>query len=117
MHIEDGPQAMARVGLEVASIAVLGGLVQVVILVDELLELRLHVHNLLGGEFELDDRHAGRFEVCQEPHFGGLEKHEGPAAAVGASRCATNAVDVVTGIVRGVHLKDPVDVRDLSEVQ
>jgi hypothetical protein len=113
MHIKDGPQTMARVGLEIASITVLGGLVQVVILADELLELRLHVHDLLGGKFEFDYGDAGCFEVCKETDFGGLEEHEGTATAIGASRSASDAVDIFAGVVRSFELNNPVYIRDL----
>jgi len=39
MHIEDGPQTVAGVGLATTPIAVLGGLVEIIILADELSEL------------------------------------------------------------------------------
>jgi hypothetical protein len=107
MHIEDSPQTMARVGLEIATVAVLGGFVQVVVLANELLQLRLHIHDLLGRELEFDYGNSRRFEMCEEAHFGGLEEHEGPAAAVGTSCCASDAVDVIAGIVRRVKLNDP----------
>jgi hypothetical protein len=82
MHIEDGPQTVAGVGLETTPIAVLGGLVEIITLADELFELWLHVHDLLGGEFELDYRDTGCFKVCKETNFGRLQEYEGPAAAV-----------------------------------
>lgn len=75
MHIKDRPQAMTRVRLQITPVSVLGALVQVVVLADQLLELRLHVHDLLGGEVELDDGDARRFEVRQEAYFGGLQEH------------------------------------------
>ena len=63
---------MAGVGLQVAAIAVLCRLVQVVVLADQLLELRLHVDDLLGRELELDDWHASLFEVSKEADLRGL---------------------------------------------
>jgi hypothetical protein len=105
---------MARIGLEIAPVPVLGRLIQVVVLADELLELRLHIDDLLGGELELDNGNTGGFEVREETDFGGLQEQEGSAAAVGASCCASDAVDIVPGIIWGGVLNNPVYVRDLN---
>jgi hypothetical protein len=107
MHIEDSSQTMARIGLKIAAIAILGGLVQIVVLANEFLELRLHVDNLLGGEFEFNYRDAGLFEVGKETDFGGLEEHEGAAAAVGTSCCSSDAMDIFAGIIRRIILYNP----------
>lgn len=108
MHVEDGAQAVTRVGLQVAAVAVLGALVEVVVLRDELLELRLHVDDLLGREVELDDGHARRLEVREEADFRRLQEHQGAPFAVGASCRAADAVDVVPWVVGRVKLHDPV---------
>jgi hypothetical protein len=57
-----------EVGLE----GVLGALLQVVVLSDELLELGLDVDNLLSRELELDDGDTSGLEVGQEADFVGL---------------------------------------------
>lgn len=49
---------MARVRVKVAPVPLLGALVQVVVLRDEPLELRLDVDDLFRGELELDDGDA-----------------------------------------------------------
>lgn len=51
MDIEDGPQAVAGIGLEVGAIPVFGALVEVEVLCDECLELRLYVCVMLAGCF------------------------------------------------------------------
>lgn len=101
--------------MQVAAVTVLGALVQVVVLADELLELRLHVLDLLG-EVKLDDGHAGRLEVGQEADFAGLEEHEGSALGVAASSGTTDTVDVVARVIRRIELDDPVNGRNLSRV-
>lgn len=63
---------MAGVGVEVGLEGVLGALLEVVVLADELLELGLDVDDLFAGELELDDGDAGRLEVRQEANLVGL---------------------------------------------
>lgn len=72
LHVVDGPQAVAGVGVQVGLEGVLGALLQVVVLADELLELGLDVDDLLPRELEFDDRDAGRLEVGQEADLVGL---------------------------------------------
>lgn len=105
---------MARVRLQVAAIAILGRLVEVVVLADQLLELGLHVQDLLGREVEFDQRHARLFEVRQEADLRGLQEEQRFARAGGAARGAADAVDVVAGVVGGVVLDDPVDGGDVE---
>lgn len=104
MNVEDRAETVGGVRLQVGPVAVLGALVQVVVLRDQLLELRLHVDDLLGRKVELDDGHAGFLQVRKEPDLGGLEEHEGPAFAVGASCSSTNAMDVVSWVIRRVAI-------------
>jgi len=98
--------------MEVTPVPILGRLVQVVILGNELLQLGLHVDDFLGWELELADGDTGGFEMCKETDFGRLEKHEGAAFGI-CSGGAADAVDVVSGVVRRVVLDDPVDCGDL----
>lgn len=72
LHVVDGPQAVAGVGVEVGLEGILGALLQVVVLSDELLELGLDVDNLLSRELELDDGDTSGLEVGQEADFVGL---------------------------------------------
>lgn len=104
---------MARIRLQIALIGVLCAIMEVVVLCYEFLELRLHVDELVGGEFEFGDGHARVFEVFEEAELGGLEEEEGTAFGVGAASGTADAVDVVAGVVWGVELEDPVDGGDL----
>lgn len=63
---------MAGVGVEIGLEGVLGALLQVVVLANELLELGLDVDDLLARELELDDGDTSRLEVRQEADFVGL---------------------------------------------
>jgi hypothetical protein len=109
VDVEDGAQAVAGVGVEVGPVALLGALVEVVVLADQLLELRLDVEDLLGWEVELDDGDSGRLEVGKEADFVGLEEHERAALGVAASGCSADAVDVVARVIGRVELDNPVD--------
>lgn len=95
--VEHGPQAVAGVGVDVALEAVLGRLVEVVVLHHQLLQLALDVDDLVGRELELGDGHAGLLEVAQEGGFRRLQEHQTPSLGVGTSRSA-HAVNVVTRI-------------------
>lgn len=95
--VEHGPQAVAGVGVDVALEAVLGRLVEVVVLHDQLLQLALDVDDLVGRELELGHGHAGLLEVAQEGGFRRLQEHQTPALGVGTS-CSAHAVNVVTRI-------------------
>lgn len=72
LHVVHGPQAVAGVGVEVGLEGVLGALLQVVVLADELLELGLDVDDLFAGELEFDDGDPGCLEVRQEANLVGL---------------------------------------------
>lgn len=63
---------MAGVGVEVGLEGLLGALLQIVVLSDELLELRLDIDNLLPRELEFDNGDASGLEVRQETDFIGL---------------------------------------------
>ena len=114
LHIEHAPQAVARIRLQVAAIAILGRLVEVVVLPDQLLELGLHVQDLFRGEVEFDERHARLFKVRQKTDLRGLEEEQRFPCSRGAPRGAAHAVDVVAWVVGGVVLDDPVDGGDVE---
>lgn len=112
--IEYTAQAVRRIRVQIGPITVLCGLVEVVILANELLELRLDVENFGGGKLKLHDGHAGCLEVGQEANLGRLQEHERAALAVGATGGTTDAVDVIAGVIRRVELDDPVHGGDLE---
>lgn len=116
VDVVHGSQAVAGVCVQVGFEGLLGALLEVVVLADELLQLRLNVDNLLDGELKLDDGHAGRLEVREEANLIGLEEQETPALGVGASGGTTDTVNVVAGIVRGVKLHNEVDSGDLNTI-
>lgn len=91
-----------------------GYLVQIIVLSNELLELRLDVDDLGCWELELDDRHTGFFQMFQEPDFGGLQEHQAASFAFFATGCTADSVDVVSGVIWGVELDNPVHSGDLN---
>lgn len=116
VYVVDGSQAVARVCVEIRFECVLGTLLQVVVLANELLELRLDVDNLLGGEVKLHDGDAGRLEVRQEADFVGLEEEQTAASLAGATGGSADTVNVVAGVVRRVKLDNKVDSRNLGTI-
>ncbi|KAI6777013.1 hypothetical protein HG530_000958 [Fusarium avenaceum] len=91
-------------------------LVQVVVLADELLELRLNVDDLVGGEVELDDGDTSGLEMRQEADLIGLKEHKRSTLAIVTSGGSTNTVNVVTRVIRRIELDNPVNRRNLSRV-
>lgn len=114
LHIEHAPQAVARVRLQIATIPILGRLVEVVVLPDQLLELGLHIQDFFRGEVEFHQGHARLFQVRQKADFRGLQEEQGFAGSRGAPCGAPYAVDVVARVVGGVVLDDPVDGGDVE---
>jgi hypothetical protein len=88
-------------------------LVEIVVLSNELLQLRLDVDNLRAGELKLNHGHTRLLEVLQEANLRRLQEHQTAALAVGTTGGSADAVDVVTRVIWGVELDDPVDSGDL----
>lgn len=89
-------------------------LVEVVVLTNQLLELRLHVDNFLSREIKLHNWHSRFLEILQEPDFGRLQEHQAAALAVGTTRGTSDSVNVVAGVIRRIELDDPVNSRNLE---
>lgn len=89
-------------------------LVEVVVLANELLQLRLHIDNLGGRELELHDRHACILEVLQETNLGRLEEHQTATLAFGTTGGTSDTVNVVARIIRRIELDNPIDSGDLE---
>lgn len=89
-------------------------LVQIVVLSNELLELRLNVDDLRCREFKLDHRNASLFEMLQESDFRWLQEHQTATLAIRPTGGTTNAVNIVTRVIRGIELNNPVHGRNLS---
>ena len=109
MDIKHGPQAVRSVGVEIRPVTVLGALVKVVVLADQLLQLALDVEDLALGEVVFDHGDLGGLEMGEEAQLVGLEEQERATLGVVATRGTADAVDVVAGIIRRIELDDPVD--------
>ncbi len=83
-------------------------LVQVIVLSDELLKLRLNVDDPLGREFKLNHRYPSFLQVLQEAHLGRLQKQKTSAFAVGSSSGAAYSMDVVSWVIWRIKLNDPI---------
>lgn len=106
---------MAGVGVEVGLEGLLGALLQIVVLSDELLELRLDIDNLLPRELEFDNGDASGLEVRQETDFIGLKEKQTSSLGIGTSGSSSDSVNVVTSVVRRVKLDDEVDGGNLEK--
>lgn len=137
VHVKDGTKGVRGVGLEIRAVTFLRGLgmklvtcmirnkatcvrmsmylVEIVVLPNELFQLRLNVHNLRARELKLHHRHTRLLEVLQEADLGRLEEHQTAALAVGTTGCSADTVNVVARVIWGVELDDPVDGGDLGE--
>ena len=90
-------------------------LVEIVVLPNELLQLRLNIDDLRARELELHHGHPRLLEVLQEADLGRLEEHQTAALAVGTTGRSADTVNVVARVIWGVELDDPVDGGDLGE--
>lgn len=105
---------MRSIGVQVGLEGLLGALLEIVVFADELLQLGLHIGNLLGGELKLNDRHAGCLQMRQEADFIGLKEQQTAALGVGATSSSAHSVDIIARVVRRIELNDEVDSRNLS---
>ncbi|GIX61071.1 histone kinase SNF1, putative [Babesia caballi] len=95
VHVEDVLEAVREVRLQVRLVGLAGGPVEVEVLLDQLLQLHLHVCDFAELELVLAQRHLELLEVVQEPQLLRHQEHDGLALAVGATRRAAHTVDVV----------------------
>lgn len=93
--------------MKVRAVTILGGLMQVIILFDELFQLTLYIGDLVGWELILVQGNTGMLEVSQEAKFA-REKEEETFAFAAATSCSTHTVDIVARIIRRVELHNPV---------
>jgi hypothetical protein len=89
-------------------------LVEIIVLPDKFLELRLNVDYPLGREVKLDHRHARLLEVPEKAHLRRLQKHQTASFSVGAPRRTPNAMDIIPRVVRRIILDDPIHGRNLQ---
>lgn len=134
VHVEHGAEGVRSICLEIRTVTILGRLqtwisiqktqnhqnimmaylVKIVVLADELFQLGLHVDNLGAGELELHDWHTRLLEVLQETDFRRLEEHQTAALAFLTTSGTSDAVNVVTRIIRGIELDNPIDSGNLK---
>lgn len=94
----------------------MANLVKIIVLPNELLQLRLDVHDALRRELKLHERNPSFFQMLQEPDLRRLQKHE-TAAFARPSCCASNSVNVISRVIRWVKLHDPINSRNLLRSQ
>jgi hypothetical protein len=97
-------------------VTILCALVQIVVLADELLQLALHIYNLLGWKLEFYHGNLGFFQIFKEANFVGQKKHEGASLGVGSSSCTSDTVNVVPGVIRRIELHDPINALYLNRM-
>jgi hypothetical protein len=132
VYVEYRAKGMRGIRLEVGAVTFLGGLdwshvstlffyfswrhglkskthlVQIVVLANKLLELRLNVDDLVRREFELDYGHACFLQMLQESDFGRLQEHQTATLGIGTTSGTTDTVNVVSRVIWRVKLNNPV---------
>ena len=114
VDVEDASEGVAGVSVQVRPVAVLGGLVEVVVLADQLLKLALDVEDLVLGEVVFDHGDLGSLEMGQKADLVGLDEEERTTLGVVATGGTADTVDVVAGIIRRIELDNPVDGGDIE---
>jgi hypothetical protein len=67
----------------------------------------LYIDDFACRKIELDNRNSGCLQVSEKAYFGWLQEHEGAAFAVGTTGCSSDAVDIISRIIRWVELNNP----------
>ena len=94
VYVVNRSQAVAGICVDIRAVALLGCLLQVVLLGNQPLQLRLNVADLGRREFVLDDWDLGGFEMGEESHLVWHEKEQRLADLVHASCSSTHTVNV-----------------------
>ena len=105
---------MTGVGLQVRSIAILSGAVQIVVPLNQLGHLFVDVRKLLCGELVLVWTHFLLPQESEEAKLVLQEEEEGASAALRASACSAHSVNIVIWIIGRVKLDDPIDFREIK---
>ena len=94
VHVINRTQAVAGICVDIRAVALLGCLLEVVLLGNQPLQLRLDVADLGRREFVLDDWDLGGFEMGEESHLVWHEKEQRLADLIHASCSSTHTVNV-----------------------
>ena len=105
---------MARVGLQVRSVAVFRCAVEVIVSLNQLGHLFTDVGKLLGREFVLIWTHLALPQEPQEAQLVFKQEQEGTATAFGASARSTHSMNVVIRVIGWVKLDNPIDLREIK---
>jgi len=105
---------MAGVSLEVRSVPVFCGAIQVIVLFNELHKLILDVGQFAVGELVLIGADLRLLQIAQKSELVLVNKEKRLALAASSSGCPSDSMDVVLGIIRGVVLDNPVYVGEVK---
>ena len=94
VHVVNRSQTVASICVDIRAVALLGCLLEVVLLGHQPLQLRLDVADLGRREFVLDNWDLGGFEMGQESHLVWHEEEQRLADLVHATRSTTHTVNV-----------------------
>merc|ERR1719334_825222 len=76
VDVEDAFEGVGGVGGDVGLVSEKGAFVEKVVLLDEFLQLRLNVGDLVPAEFVLVERHFGLLQIAQETQLLGTKNQE-----------------------------------------
>ena len=94
VDVEDAFEGMGGVGGDVGLVGEQGAFVEKVVLLDEFLQLRLNVGNLVPAEFVLVERHFGLLQIAQETQLLGTKNQESVSRSTFSPRGSTHAMDI-----------------------
>lgn len=114
LYVENVFMTVRGITQKIRSVGVLGGLVQVEVLLDEHGHLGPDLRDLVVGELVLLQGDSGGAEVLEEGQLLGQQEKQRAALGVGATGSTAHAVDVLLGVVGGIVLHDPVHRGDVQ---
>lgn len=100
--------------MEVRAVGVACTFVKVKVFFHEALQLRLDVNELRPAEGVLAHGHAGLTQETQKAEFLGKQKQQGLPTAAKAPCSAADAVYVLSGVIGGIDLQNPVHLRQMQ---
>ena len=90
VHVEDISQGMTSVGKQIGPVCVPRCTIEVIVLLDQPLQLRLHVRQLFHRKLVLIQCNFRRFQISQKPSLLRSKEEQSTACALISSSCAAN---------------------------
>lgn len=113
-HIENVLHVVSLVRSDVRLERQLAGLIQEVVLRQQIFQLQLNVGDLAPGELKFIQRNLCLLEVLEEGHLLRTKQQQSMATDVLAAGSTADPVNVFLGVIRWIVLHDPIDGRNIQ---